>query len=389
MQKKLIALAVAAALTAPALALADSANVTVYGKLIADIESVQSDKATGANVAVAAGSSYTANRVVSNASRLGVKGEEDLGDGLKAFFQIESNVNLTGTDVAAGIFNGIRNSGAGLKSDSMGAVSVGNWDTPYKLTHNKIELFDNTTFASATNLIGRSAATAANASQGATLASNFVTRQAGVVQYYSPKFSGFDVKVAFAPASDTFAVANNAATKQNKAVVSMSGTFETDDIYVALGYESHNDAFAPTATRLSTGADTATRLVGSYKIADGFWVGATVEQVSVTGATAVATGTKTSSRTGFELATSYKMDKNNFGLSYVKLGNMGSAVSSGANQVSVRYGYDLSKRTQAFAMYSALSNDANGNYGLSAGQNIASAAGAKFTGFGAGLQHSF
>jgi len=402
MQKKLIALAVAAALTAPVAAMA--ADVTVYGKIISDIESVKSDKAIGTNVAITApatSGSYTANRVVSNASRFGVKGEDDLGDNMKAFFQIEAQVNLTGTDVAAPtagntlgvatgtLFDGIRNSAVGIKSDSFGAVSIGNWDTPYKLTHNKIELFDNTTFASATNLIGRAGATAATAAQAATTAASFVTRQAGVVQYYSPKFSGFDVKVAFAPASDNIAVLNNAATKQNKAVVSMSGTFETDDIYVALGYESHNDAFAPTATRLSTGADTATRLVGSYKIADGFWVGATVEQVSVTAATLVATGTQKISRTGYELAGSYKMDANNFGLSYAKLGNMGSATATGANQVSLRYGYDLSKRTQAFAMYSALSNDANGQYALSAGQGINSLAGAKYSGFGAGVQHSF
>lgn len=387
MQKKLIALAVAAALAAPALALAD---VTVYGKLIADLESVQSDKATGINVPVAAGSSYTVNRVVSNASRLGVKGDEDLGDGMKAFFQIESNVNLTGTDATAGMFNGIRNSGAGIKSDAFGAVSIGNWDTPYKLTHNKIELFDNTTFASATNLIGRTGAVAAVANVNpAVTASNFVTRQTGVVQYYSPNFSGFDVKVAFAPAADTLAIANNGATKQNKSTLSMSGTYDANDIYAALGFESHADQLTPTATR-GTGADTATRLVASYKIADGFWVGTTLESISVTSATTVGTtATQKNSRTGIELATSYKLDKNNFGLSYVKLGNMGSAASSGANQISLRYGYDLSKRTQAFAMYSALSNDANGQYALSAGQTIASAAGAKLSGFGAGLQHSF
>ncbi len=389
MQKKLIALAVAAALAAPALALAD---VTVYGKLIADLENVKSDKATGVNVAFTApatSGSYSVNRVISNASRLGFKGEEDLGDGMKAFFQVEANVNLTGTDATPGIFNGIRNSGAGIKSDAFGAVSIGNWDTPFKLTHNKIELFDNTTFASATNLIGRAGKTTATAAQAATTAANFVTRQAGVVQYYSPSFSGFDVKAAFAPAADTLAVANNGATKQNKSVFSVSGTYDANDIYVALGFESHGDAFAPTAARASTGSDTATRLVGSYKIADGFWVGATVESVKVTAATLVATGVTTASRTGFELATSYKLDKNNFGLSYVKLGNMGAATKTGANQISLRYGYDLSKRTQAFAMYSALSNDTAGQYGLSAGQNIASAAGAKLSGFGAGLQHSF
>lgn len=405
MQKKLIALAVAAALTSPALALADSANVTFYGKLIADVESVKSDKATGVNVVIpagATGTSYTANRVVSNASRFGLKGEEDLGDGLKSFFQVEAQVNLTGTDVSSPtgtatlgtatgtIFDGIRNTGLGLKNDSFGSVMLGNWDTPYKLTHNKIELFDNTTFASATNLIGRTGAVAAVANVNPAIASStFVTRQAGVIQYYSPKFSGFDVKVAFAPASDTFAVANNALTKQNKAVVSASGTFETADVYVALGYESHNDAFAPTATR-GTGADSATRLVGSYKIADGFWVGATVERISITSATTVGTvAVQQNSRTGFELAGNYTTGANNFGLSFVKLGNMGAAATSGAKQVSVRYGYDLSKRTQAFAMYSALSNDTAGQYNLSAGQTIASAAGAKFTGFGAGLQHSF
>ena len=391
MQKKLIALAVAAALTAPALAFADNGNVTFYGKLIADIESVQSDKATAAPfVAPATGASYTANRVVSNASRFGLKGEEDLGDGLKGFFQVEANVNVTNTDVATGIFNGVRNSGLGVKSDAFGSVLIGNWDTPFKLTHNKIELFDNTTFASATNLIGRAAATAAVATvNAATTADNFNTRQAGVVQYHSPKFSGFDVKAAFAPAVDTYAVANNAATKQNKAVFSVSGTYEADDIYVALGYETHNDAFAPTAARASTGANSATRLVGSYKLAEGFWLGATVESVSVTGATLLATGTQTATRTGFEFAGSYKIDKSNFGLSYVSLGNMGNAAKSGAQQVSARYGYDLTKRTQAFVMVSSLTNDTAGNYGLSAGQPIASAAGAKYSGFGAGLQHSF
>lgn len=408
MQKKLIALAVAAALTSPALALADSPNVTVYGKLIADVESVNTNQNLITN---APAGSYSVSRVVSNASRLGVKGEEDLGDGMKGFYQIESQVNLTGTDTAAGIFNGVRNSGAGIKSDAFGAVSIGNWDTPFKLTHNKIELFDNTTFASATNLIGRTTAVAgvagvnpqigtigtaqATTAQGApsnAAGANFVTRQTGVVQYYSPNFSGFDVKVAFAPSADAYPVAG---VKQNKALFSVSGTFETEAIYAALGYESHNDAMTPTATR-GTGADTAMRLVGSYKIADGFWVGATVERITVTSAATDAvtaagstTAVQQNSRTGYELATSYKMGANNFGLSYVKLGNMGSVATSGANQVSVRYGYDLSKRTQAFAMYSALSNDTNAQYNLSAGQSISSTAGAKFSGFGAGLQHSF
>ncbi|MGZ8256333.1 MAG: porin, partial [Gallionella sp.] len=91
MQKKLIALAVAAALTSPALALADSANVTVYGLINADVELVKSDK-------VAATAAGSRGRVTSNASRFGLKGEENLGNGLTAIFQVETRVNVAGNE---------------------------------------------------------------------------------------------------------------------------------------------------------------------------------------------------------------------------------------------------------------------------------------------------
>ncbi len=385
MQKKIIALALAAAFSAPAFA--DNANVAFYGKLIADVESVQSDKSTiPPFTAPATGASYTANRVVSDASRFGFKGEDDLGNGLKAIYQVETQVELGG---GTATFTSVRNSGAGLKSDAMGTVMIANWDTPYKLTHNKIELFDNTTFASATNLIGRSGAVAAVATVNtAATSDSFVTRKAGVVQYYSPKFSGFDVKVAFAPASDTYAVAGNAATKQNQALFSLSGTFETEQLYVAAGYESHGDALTPTATR-ATGSNTAMRVVGSYKITEELMVGATVERLGISAANLAGTGVDKNSRTGFELVGAYKTGVHNFGLSFASQGDLGSAKDTGATQVSLRYGYDFSKRTQGFVMYSALSNKAAGQYALSAGQTIASAAGAKYSGFGAGLQHSF
>jgi predicted porin len=386
MQKKLIALAVASAISAPALA--DNANITFYGKLTADIESVKSDKSTLAPfTAPATGASYTANRVVSDASRFGLKGDDDLGNGLKAIFQIETQVELVGN---TSTFSSVRNTGIGLKDEAMGTVIIGNWDTPFKLSHNKVELFDNTTFASATNLIGRSAAVGAVAGVNtAATSDSFVTRKAGVVQYYSPKMGGFDVKVAFAPASDTYAIANNAATKQNQSLFSLSGTFENEDVYVAAAYESHGDALTPTATR-ATGSNTAARVVGAYTIVPGLMVGATVERLSISQTSvASATAVEKNSRTGYELMASYKTGPHNFGLSYVKQGKLGTAVQTGAKQASVRYGFDFSKRTQAFVMYSQLSNETAGQYALSAGQTIASAAGAKYSGFGAGLQYSF
>ncbi len=385
MQKKLIALAVASALSAPAFA--DNANVTFYGKLIADVESVKSDKSTLAPfTAPATGASYTANRVVSDASRFGLKGDDDLGEGLKAIFQIETQVELVGN---TSTFTSVRNTGVGLTSDAMGTVMIANWDTPFKLSHNKVELFDNTTFASATNLIGRSATVGAVAGVNtAATSDSFVTRKAGVVQYYSPKMGGFDVKVAFAPASDTYAIANNAATKQNQSLFSLSGTFETEALYVAAAYESHGDALTPTATR-GTGSNTAARVVGAYTIG-GLMVGATVERLSISQqSVASATSVEKNSRTGYELMASYKTGPHNFGVSYAKQGKLGTALNTGAKQVSARYGFDFSKRTQGFLIFSQLSNETAGLYALSAGQTIASAAGAKYSGFGAGLQYVF
>jgi len=82
MNKKLIAVAVAGACVAPA-AMAQTANpVTLYGIVYATIESVE---ATGGATPI-----VRRNRVTDQASRLGVRGTEDLGGGLKAFFQLET-----------------------------------------------------------------------------------------------------------------------------------------------------------------------------------------------------------------------------------------------------------------------------------------------------------
>jgi predicted porin len=141
MQKKIIALAVAAAFSAPAFA--DNANVTIYGKAFLTLDSIKSNQ-TGA---------VSKMRINSNASRFGLKGSEDVGDGLKAIYQFEVQMDGDGSG-GNGLGNGTRNTAVGL-AGGFGEITLGYWDTPYKVTHNKIELFDNTTVFSATNLIGK------------------------------------------------------------------------------------------------------------------------------------------------------------------------------------------------------------------------------------------
>jgi predicted porin len=90
MQKKIIALAIAAAFSAPAFA--DTANVTVYGDVKMAVDSVTVGDANTATGSL--GQSYTANKISSNVTKFGIKGTEDLGDGLAAIWQIEQQVDI-------------------------------------------------------------------------------------------------------------------------------------------------------------------------------------------------------------------------------------------------------------------------------------------------------
>ena len=88
MNKKLMAAAVAGVLVAPA-AFAQSSNVQLYGRVNGGLDYYSAKGATNGD--------YDRDgrfRVFDNSSRVGVRGTEDLGNGLKAIFQIESGVNI-------------------------------------------------------------------------------------------------------------------------------------------------------------------------------------------------------------------------------------------------------------------------------------------------------
>ena len=102
MNKTLIAMAVAGVMAAP---MAAQADATIYGKLHTsiDVGDTGGDDVGG----LKASSTYWQ----SNSSRIGFKGSEDLGGGLSAIWQFESNI-----DVGSGSTSwGMRNSFLGLK----------------------------------------------------------------------------------------------------------------------------------------------------------------------------------------------------------------------------------------------------------------------------------
>lgn len=333
MQKKLIALAVAAAFSAPAFA--DNANITVYGKAFLTVDQYDSG--------VAGASSQM--RVNTNASRFGVKGSEDLGEGLKGFFQYEVEMDADG-GAAAGDhgFGKTRNSGLGLEG-GFGKIVFGVWDSPFKVVHNSLELFDNTTQWTALKVVGLSAG------------KDYNTRQANMVQYWSPKLGAVQAAVMYSPDEAK-------SSTSNKSIISTSLTFAQDELYISGGYESRNDVFLGTT-------DSALRVAGKYSLGD-VWVGAMLESIKTnTSATASVTGNNA------ELVGEFKMGPSRIAASYAKAGStsVGAAAANDVNQITLKYTYGFSKRTEAFAAYA--SKKTNGATSVTANT------------FGGGLIHSF
>jgi predicted porin len=113
--------------------------------------------------------------VFNNASRLGVRGMEDLGGGLSAIYQFEFGVDTT----EGGNFGNGRPTWVGLKGDSWGSITVGTQWTPYYNAvggvgdiFNSSKVYDNDTY----------------------LGNTFGLRMDNSVMYSTPNWSGFSAQ---------------------------------------------------------------------------------------------------------------------------------------------------------------------------------------------------
>ncbi|MBK1633833.1 hypothetical protein CKO31_24490 [Thiohalocapsa halophila] len=172
----------------------------------------------------------------SRANRIGVKGSEDLGNGLKAIYQVELGLNLTAADddIDSGN-NGIsyRNSFVGLAGD-WGTVLAGRHDTPLKISTGKLDMFSDT-MADYNGTVGFDDVRADN-----------------VVAYISPSFSGFSFAGAVvAPGGatvDTFGggdtnIDNDSlASAWSLALIYNNGPFYGSAAYEVLGADHFMDS---------------------------------------------------------------------------------------------------------------------------------------------------
>jgi len=199
MNKKLMALAVAGALTAPAAALA---QVQIYGRANVGIDTYSATGATAANQDF-----KSRQRVFDSGSRLGFRGTEDLGGGLKAVYVIESGVNIdTGTvNGQAGLANA--STGTFATRDSYAGLE-GNWG---RVTFGRQSIFwgSGVIAQSGTNYINVDVATTGALGRvvGPTARTN------NVLAYNSPTINGFNWTASYAPNSEAAAANANTGAK--------------------------------------------------------------------------------------------------------------------------------------------------------------------------------
>lgn len=355
-RNKLLIATLAAAMALPVSALADTSNVTVYGKIDMSYD-VTKNGVIGAN------------RVSSNVSKIGLKGAEDLGDGLSAIWQIEQQIDIdnSGTNAdgkAAKNSFATRNSFGGLKSDSMGTLLLGRHDSPYKLATRKLDVFSDT-IADNRSLMGK---------QGA-----FDARNVDTVMYMSPKMGGFTALAAY------MAVAENAtvAGTQKGSHWSLAGKYDGEGIKAGIGYDTSTPTVAAGIVAVKS---TAWKIGGGYTM-DAFNVNAVYESTKTD---AVAAPLK---QNNVYLSGKYSFGNDAVKLAYTMAGKIDSVAGTDAKQLSLGYDHNLSKRTKVYAIYTQVSNGTAASFGLknsgSTGPVTASGVGVKPSAWSFGVQHSF
>jgi predicted porin len=393
MNKKLIAIAIAAAVSAPAMAA--TSNVEVYGLMSMGVDSVSNNDGTAA-----ASNSTRVGRVSDYASRIGFKGNEDLGNGLKAIWQIESGVTADGgTSSAAGATAGtaavggsstafggaaLRNTFVGLSSQDMGTVMLGKIDTPYKTSTGRLDQFSDT-MGDYNSLVGAAGAglqnSGATPATGAGATSYFDLRPANVAAYATPNFSGFSAVAAYVFGGEYA----TSGTASNGNAYSMAAMYDAGPLYLTAAYEKHNLGTANSGSLAYGNYERkAWKLGAAYSIMD--FTLATMYEKTDDNMNTVNGGNLYGHNTWF-LSGKYQMGAIALKAQYAKAGDTDVA-NTGAKTYTLGADYGFSKRTTVYALYTKISNDANANYNL-AYNPVTSVTGTDVSGFSLGVKHAF
>jgi predicted porin len=383
MQKKLIALAVAGMASGVAAA---QTNVTIYGVLdLAYVYSSGGARGPG---------SYTFSGLtgVGAGNRLGFKGEEALGNGLKAVFTLEYGLD---PDINCGVGTcglNARQQFVGLSSAKLGTVALGRQYAPAFNATARNDALDASDFAIQSSL---------SALNGMTITPNSPARFNNAITYTSPDFSGFTASAIYG-----FGETNNGGsylggTGTGLGVSPSDGgkygiglNYANGPVNVDAVWQSRIDYHGPIASAPNHAPGFGENIDEWYL--GGSWdfqvVKAFASYQALYNSRAAATGISPANL--WSVGLSAPIGRGTLGLSYGRLvtdrNNSSDGISWGAG---TQYTYPLSKRTSLYGAYSYYNNN---KYVLpaNAGQAIAvpgivAEPGENNYAVGVGITHSF
>lgn len=360
MQKKIIALAVAALASSAAFA---QSNVTVYGTVDLGQAWVKSN-----SDALGTAGQKNVGRLDNNSSNIGFRGTEDLGNGLKALFQFEAGIQ---TDNGANpAWGGARDTYIGL-TGGFGTFVAGNLTHPLRTMGAKVEIAPGAAgFGTAASITGSINTTKTGADD----------RAANALAYVSPNFSGFTGTVAYVNGETNPAGGSEARQWQ------VAGQYEAGPLYAGVGYHKANNIAG-----VSTDDARVWRLAATYSFPTNTKLTALYDNTKVD-----AAGGAYTKRAAYSLGVLQSFGQAAVGLEWAKSNKLktaaGTTADSSANLWTLVGTYSLSKRTTAHARYSKLTNNAGADYQFynnPVNNPVANAAGRDYTGFMVGLRHSF
>lgn len=360
MKKSLIALAV---LAASGTAMAQS-SVTLFGIVDTNISHV--------NHANAAGDSLTGVGVNGNAtSRIGFRGVEDLGGGLKAGFWLEAGHN---PDVGDGASGGApANSGLMFKRRStvslmggFGEVRLGRDLVP---SYTKVSSYD------VFGQVGFGMFQGWKNWESATTADSDGYRQNNMLAYYTPNFGGFTGGLGYG--------FDEQVTGKNGRYMGAFAAFDNGPLSVTLAADRRDIVF-PILGAAADGKKDMWTLGGSYDLSV-VKLNALIQQSRYK-----ANGFSGSDKfNAYSLGLTAPVGAGQVRAQYAIYDQ--KAISSKAHQLSLGYVHNLSKRTAVYGTLAHMRNKDASNLGLGAGGigNGAPGMGENQTGLSLGVRHSF
>jgi predicted porin len=336
-------LAVALAASFPLLAAAQT-NVTFYGIVDAAIATEDNGSSSGRHTVLNSGNQ--------SASRLGFRGTEELGNGLKALFNLEAGVAIdTGAADVAGLFQ--RRAVVGLEGD-FGDLTLGREYSPIASVGTATDVFGQGFYGSnlsSFNVPGR-----------------LTRRLSNSIDYKSAAWNSFRLLAAY-----SFGEQPGGTGIPSGDLGGLAVEYANGPLYLGLGFH--------TVKRLSSGNDKEYAFGAAYKFGDiefkGNWLCADLEgpnnrfmQYNVGAAMA-------------------------FGPTKVYVNLQDNKIDNGAEGYAYAFAltYALSKRTNVYTSYASLHNNSRATFSLNAATSVLgpppNSPGADPSVFNVGLRHSF